>query len=575
MSAAITTERGLIEAAQAEHLLPPEATAAWRDEAGPSWIITALSFAGAQLVVLPFLAFLGLWAGRFFFEPPGAFVTGATLIGGAAWLLRARPGIFVAQLGFSAMLAGLVLLLAGFEGRLNNPVLLMLLAVLVGVAMLVRVRWVQRALGLLAAIVFLALLPWPSDLPRGTYGEWWIEWPERLLVFPRAVNAALLALLWAGWVAFERRWSGRALAPVLHALADGVGVALLLAVAWGSTRHFWLLDLWGGTPAGSADSPTAGMARIFMLNGRVLLQMALVVASATWLMVHWRLHAAAEPRSLALMALVYAALLLAGFVIPHVGVVALVGTLALGTGRRLTLGLALAALLAQLSGFYYALAWPLAHKAALLAGVGAALGLALWALRDRTARRGQPAAAASADGARGLTPALIAVGAVLVLAAVHLDVRHKEEVIAHGQKIYLPLAPLDPRSLMQGDYMALNFSLPTVVRQALDEGEALGAARQVQVVATLDAHGVASVLRVARAGEALAAGEQLLPLRRLRGDWVLVTNAFHFPEGQGGPFSRARFGEFRALPDGRALLVGLTDENLQTIQPAPRAPRQE
>ena len=90
------------------------------------------------------------------------------------------------------------------------------------------------------------------------------------------------------------------------------------------------------------------------------------------------------------------------------------------------------------------------------------------------------------------------------------------------------------------------------------------------MVATLDARGVASVQRVARAGEPLAPGERLLPLKRLKGDWVLVTDAFYFPEGQGAPFAQARFGEFRALPDGRALLVGLADEHLQPIAPAPR-----
>ena len=573
MRAAITSERGLIEAAQAEHLLPPEATVAWRDEAGPSWIVTALSFLGAQLVVWPFLGFLGLLAFRFFFEAPGAFVTAAVLIGGAALVLRARPGMFVEQLGFSALLAGLALLLVGFSGRLNNPVLLIVLAVVLGVAVVVRVPWVQRVLGFLAAIVALAVLLWPLGLPHGDAA--WMDLSRRFSAFPMALNAALLALLWAGWAATEHRWSGRPSAPALQALADGVGVALLLAVVWGSTRHLWMLDFWGGGPAGSADVPTAGLSRIFTLGRPALLQMALVVASAAWLLRHWRLRETARPRGLALIALVYAVLLLACLVIPHVGVVALVGTLALGTGRRWMLGLALAALLAQLSGFYYALAWPLAHKAALLAGVGAALGVALWASRERAAPRAPQAAAAQASGPRWLTPVLIAAGALLATTVVHFDVKNKEEVIAQGQKIYVPLAPRDPRSLMQGDYMALNFAFPPEVSKALTEGDALAAARHAHVVATLDARGVATVLRPARADETLAAGEQLLPLKRLKHDWVLVTDAFFFPEGQGAPFARARFGEFRALSDGRALLVGLADEHLQAIHAAPRAIRQE
>ena len=40
----------------------------------------------------------------------------------------------------------------------------------------------------------------------------------------------------------------------------------------------------------------------------------------------------------------------------------------------------------------------------------------------------------------------------------------------------------------------------------------------------------------------------------------------------GTPFARARFGEFRVLPDGRALLVGLADEHLQALLAAPNPP---
>lgn len=575
MSAANAQERVLIEAAQREGLLPAEASAVWRDAAGPSWIVTALSFLGAQLVVLPFLVFLGQLAFGVFFKPPGAFITGAALIVAATLLLRATPGMFVAQLSFSALLAGLALLVVGFKAELNNPVLLTMLAVLLGVAWVVRVGWVQRVLGFLAAIVAMAVVLWPVKRRHGA--DILMDLGERFSAFPMAINAALLALLWAGWAASERRWSGRAWASTQHAVADGLGVALLLAVIGGSTRHFWAISsLWLGGAQGSADSPTAGLARIFTLGWPAGLQMALVVASAAWLFVHWRLREAASPRGLALMALVYAILLLACLVIPHLGVVALVGTVALGTGRRLMLGLALAALLAQLSGFYYALAWPLAHKAALLAGIGGALALVLWALRDRAAAGVLPSEPSLDAGKRWFAPVLIASGAALALGTVHVDVQDKEQVIAHGEKIYVPLVPRDPRSILQGDYMALNFDLPAEVRKALEEGgDALGLQRRAEVVATLDGRGVARVLRLARPGEALASAERRLPVQRLKHDWTLVTDAFYFPEGQGGPFSRARFGEFRVLPDGRALLVGLADDQLNRIQAGPRVRKQE
>ena len=48
----------------------------------------------------------------------------------------------------------------------------------------------------------------------------------------------------------------------------------------------------------------------------------------------------------------------------------------------------------------------------------------------------------------------------------------------------------------------------------------------------------------------LTDGEIFLPLRQLKGEWVPVTDAFFFPEGQGGHFAEARFGDFRVLPMG-------------------------
>ncbi len=55
--------------------------------------------------------------------------------------------------------------------------------------------------------------------------------------------------------------------------------------------------------------------------------------------------------------------------------------------------------------------------------------------------------------------ALLAIAVVLVLGAVNWSIFAKERIKTHGERIYLALAPVDPRSLMQGDYMALRFEL--------------------------------------------------------------------------------------------------------------------
>ena len=51
---------------------------------------------------------------------------------------------------------------------------------------------------------------------------------------------------------------------------------------------------------------------------------------------------------------------------------------------------------------------------------------------------------------------VIAAG-VLMLAAVNWGIYARERLLAGGRVVMLELAPVDPRSLMQGDYMALRF----------------------------------------------------------------------------------------------------------------------
>lgn len=558
MESTVNSRARLLAAARAEALLPPETEQLAQEAGGPSWALMALSFLGAQLVVLPFLAFLGLLSFSFFFQSPGVWLITALLLGSASVVLRRQSGIFVTQLGFSALVAGLALLMVGLDFSLDNQSLLVVLAVLLVVGQVVRVAWVQRVIGLIAAGVALALTfgPIGSDAAFGR-------------PYPSIIIMVILALMWALWCAREPQWSVHGWARRVAAPADGVGVALLLAAGFASTRHFWALDMLGRGPRGSADDPMAGLARILDFGWPAVVQLALVAGAAAWLMVHWQLHRHIRTRVVALLGLVVLVLVLACLVVPQMGVVALVGTLALGTGRRGLLALAGLTLLALLSGFYYALQWPLAHKAALLAGTGALLSLALWALRaPRMARTA--AAVTQKSSRRWLAPVIIAVAASAALGMVHHDVQRKEQVIAHGQKIYVALAPRDPRSLMQGDYMALNFGFPRTIRHQFDEQDHLGLASDARVVARLDARGVAEVLRVAETGEPLESDELLLPLRRLKNDWVLVTDAFFFPEGQGEVLSGARFGEFRVLPDGRALLVGLADEALRPIEPVPR-----
>ena len=54
---------------------------------------------------------------------------------------------------------------------------------------------------------------------------------------------------------------------------------------------------------------------------------------------------------------------------------------------------------------------------------------------------------------------VLAVNLILVLLFFAFSVVQKETLIGKGTEVLLRLAPVDPRSMMQGDYMALNYQI--------------------------------------------------------------------------------------------------------------------
>ena len=160
-----------------------------------------------------------------------------------------------------------------------------------------------------------------------------------------------------------------------------------------------------------------------------------------------------------------------------------------------------------------------------------------------------------------LAQALLAVGLLLVLAGVNWTIRSREQLLDSGEVMLLELAPVDPRSLMQGDYMALNFRVATQVPRADDAVPSEG-----RVVVSRAANGVGTFVRVHQ-GEALGADERLLDYKVRDRRTRIVTNAYFFQEGQGARFNAAKYGELRVAPSGQALLVGMRDGELRPIRP--------
>ena len=71
-------------------------------------------------------------------------------------------------------------------------------------------------------------------------------------------------------------------------------------------------------------------------------------------------------------------------------------------------------------------------------------------------------------------------------------------------------------------------------------------------------------MRLHRGGP-LATGELRIELTPMHGDWVIVSDAWSFAEGEAARWAPAKYGEFRVDSNGRALLVGLRDANLEKL----------
>lgn len=156
-------------------------------------------------------------------------------------------------------------------------------------------------------------------------------------------------------------------------------------------------------------------------------------------------------------------------------------------------------------------------------------------------------------------------GAV-VLAVANYAIYERERIIGEGRIALLELAPVDPRSLMQGDYMALRFKAAT---DAFGSGQVREDVRDGRIVLKPDARGVASFVRL-DVGGPLAPDEFLMRYRIRDRQVKFATNAFFFQEGHADRYETARYGEFRVAADGDAILTGLRGKDLEPLGEAPR-----
>lgn len=147
---------------------------------------------------------------------------------------------------------------------------------------------------------------------------------------------------------------------------------------------------------------------------------------------------------------------------------------------------------------------------------------------------------------------------VFVIVYINLLILKKEETITNGCTMLLRLAPVDPRSLIQGDYMRLRYAIAREIPQDQLKNKGF-------IVVSLDKNNVAKFVRIHK-DESLQADERLLFYRNRGQDKLwLCAESFMFQEGDAKLYSKAQYGELKVDASGTSVLVGLRGEDLSPL----------
>lgn len=156
---------------------------------------------------------------------------------------------------------------------------------------------------------------------------------------------------------------------------------------------------------------------------------------------------------------------------------------------------------------------------------------------------------------------------VIILAMVNVNIHQYDQHLATGEPVLLTLAPVDPRSLMQGDYMQLRFAIEDDINQALQKrGQSLETANEGWVIVQKDKHNVGQFVRlVDNPNTNLAPNEMAIHYRVRGGQVKFATGAFFFQEGLADNYEASEYGVLKVNDKGEPLLVGLADKDFVVI----------
>ncbi len=155
---------------------------------------------------------------------------------------------------------------------------------------------------------------------------------------------------------------------------------------------------------------------------------------------------------------------------------------------------------------------------------------------------------------------LIGVNLIGLLLIFNFSVKSKETILEEGEFVLLALAPIDPRSLMQGDYMDLRYAITDTI--AMNKSSKRGFC----IVRLYEDH-TAQFVRLQENRTPLNNGEILIEYTSSNRGFNIGSPSYFFQEGMAEKFDSAFFGGLKIDAEGNSVLIGLYNREKKLINP--------
>ncbi|MFN5223254.1 MAG: GDYXXLXY domain-containing protein [Bacteroidota bacterium] len=155
--------------------------------------------------------------------------------------------------------------------------------------------------------------------------------------------------------------------------------------------------------------------------------------------------------------------------------------------------------------------------------------------------------------------ALVAIGLVATITLFNISISSKEAILEHGKLVLLEMAPVDPRSPFQGDYMSINY-------KGLSGFNLDSIPKSGYCILKNTESNVYVPLRFEEKINSLGGAET--PIRYTTDKWSIHIGAssYFFEEGKAAQYDSAKYAGLRVSPSGKSVLVGLYDKNRVLIK---------